>query len=204
MKRITLSLLILLAYSVNAQQEVKFGPKAGVNFSTLSNLSKTKMLTGFYVGAVAEIKFTEKLSIQPELMYSSQGAKNEYFETLGGLTTKHHNHDKIEYINIPILAKYYITEGFSVELGPQFGFLVKAENKDEISAEGTSFETKRDFKNEVNSFDFGIGAGLAYDLPNGFFVNARYNFGITNVGKTDLYYKDSKNGVTQVGVGYKF
>jgi len=204
MKRITLSLLILLGYSVNAQQEVKFGPKAGVNFSTLSNVSKAKMLTGFYVGAVAEIKFSEKLSIQPELVYSSQGAKNEYFETLGGLTAKHHNHDKIEYINIPILAKYYIIEGFSVELGPQFGFLVKAESKDEISAEGTSFETKRDFKNEVNSFDFGIGAGLAYDLSNGFFVNARYNFGITKVGKSNDYYRDSRNGVTQVGVGYKF
>ena len=56
----------------------------------------------------------------------------------------------------------------------------------------------------MNSFDFGIGAGLAYDLSNGFFVNARYNFGITKVGKSNDYYRDSRNGVTQVGVGYKF
>ncbi len=204
MKRIILSFIVLLGYSVNAQQEVKFGPKAGVNFSTLSNVSKAKMLTGFYVGAVAEIKFSEKFSIQPELVYSSQGAKNDYTETIAGISTHHHNHDKVEYINIPILAKYYIYNGLSVELGPQFGFLVKAESKDEISANGTTFENKRDFKNEVNSFDFGIGAGLAYDLSNGFFVNARYNFGLTKVGKSDQYYKDSKNGVTQIGVGYKF
>jgi len=204
MKKILLSALIVIGYSANAQQEVKFGPKAGVNFSTLSDVSKAKMLTGFHVGAVTEIKFTDKLSVQPELVYSSQGAKNDYTETFAGVSAHHHNHDKIEYINIPILAKYYIYNGLSVELGPQFGFLVKAESKDEVSVNGSTIKNDRDFKNEVNSFDFGIGAGLAYDLSNGFFVNARYNFGITKVGKENQYYKDSRNGVTQVGVGYKF
>ena len=203
MKRIILLSIVLFGYSVNAQQEFKFGPKAGVNLSTLSNSPKAKMLIGFYVGVVAEIKFDDKFSIQPELIYSSQGAKYDYSVSLGNISGTIFQ-EKLEYINIPILAKYYIYNGLSVELGPQFGFLVKAESKDEISANGTTFENKRDFKNEVNSFDFGIGAGLAYDLSNGFFVNARYNFGLTKVGKSDQYYKDSKNGVTQIGVGYKF
>lgn len=196
--------LIALSFSANAQQEVKFGPKAGVNFANLSNVSKAKMLTGFYVGAFAEIKFTDKLSLQPELMYSSQGAKNEYSETILGITAEHKNHDKLDYINIPLLAKYYITNGFSVELGPQFGFLIKAENKDEVTIGGVKTKGNTDFKNEVNSFDFGIGAGLAYDLSSGFFVNARYNLGVTKVGKSDQYYNDAKNGVIQAGVGYKF
>lgn len=204
MKKILLFSLFVIGYSANAQQEVKFGPKAGVNFSSLSNATKAKVLTGFYVGAVAEIKFTENFSVQPELVYSSQGAKNDYSETILGIVSHHHNHDKLEYINIPILAKYYIYNGLSVELGPQFSFLVKAESKDEVSVNGTSIKNDRDFKNEVNSFDFGIGAGLAYDLSNGFFVNARYNFGTTKVGKSNEYYKDSRNGVTQVGIGYKF
>lgn len=205
MRKITISaFLIALSFSANAQQEIKFGAKAGVNFATLSNVSKAKMLTGFYVGAVAEIKLTAKFSIQPELVYSSQGAKNTYSETIIGITTEHSNHDKLDYINIPVLAKYYITDRFSFELGPQFGFLIKAESKDEIIVNDVKTTDTRDFKNEVNSFDFGIGAGLAYDLSNGIFLNGRYNLGLTNVGKSDEYYKDAKNGVIQVGVGYKF
>lgn len=203
-KNILTFALITIGFCANAQQEIKFGPKAGVNFSTISNTPKSKMLTGFYVGAVSEIKFSENFSLQPELVYSSQGAKNEYTETNLGITSHHKNHDKIEYINIPILAKYYIYEDLSIELGPQFGFLVKAENKDEISINNNTTKENTDFKNEINSFDFSIGVGLAYDLANGFFINARYNFGLTGIGKSNQYYKDSKNGVTQIGIGYKF
>lgn len=203
MKRIILLAIVLLGYSVNAQQEVKFGPKAGVNFSTISNVPNAKMLTGFYVGAVAEIKFDDKFSIQPELMYSSQGAKYDYSVELVGISGTHFR-DKLDYINIPILAKYYIYKGFSVELGPQFGFLVNAESKGEATVNGNTVKNNRDIKDEVNSFNFGIGAGLAFDLSNGFFINARYNFGITNVGKSNYNYHESQNGVTQIGVGYKF
>lgn len=201
---LSIAVLVAISLSANAQQSFKIGPKAGINFSTLSNVAKGKMLPGFYVGAVAEMKFTEKFSFQPELVYSSQGVKNVYTETLAAVSVRHHNHDKLEYINLPLLAKYYFTKGFSVELGPQFGLLLKATNKDEITTNNVEVKKNTDFKHEVNSFDFGIGAGLAYDISNGFFVNARYNLGLTNVGKSNQYYDGSKNRVTQLGVGYKF
>lgn len=202
---LTAAAILAISYQANAQQSVKFGPKAGANFSTLSNLSKTKMLPGFYAGAFAEIKFSEKFAFQPELLYSSQGAKNEYSENIAGVVSQHHNHDKLDYINIPLIAKYYFTNAFSVEVGPQLGFLVKADNTDKITlTNGNVLTEERSFKDEVNSFDFGIAAGLAYDITSSFFVNARYNYGFTNVGKSNQYYKDSKNGVTQLGVGYKF
>lgn len=197
---LSIAAIMAASFYANAQQQLKFGPKAGVNFSNLSNVSKAKMLTGFYVGAVAEIKLNEKFSLQPELVYSSQGAENVYSEN----AVQHHNHDIVSYINIPVMGKYFLTNSFSIELGPQFGFLVMAENKDKITTNGVEVKENNDFKNEVNSFDFAIGAGLAYDLSNGFFVNTRYNYGITNVGKSDRYYSDSKNRVIQLGVGYKF
>lgn len=196
MKKIfTMAALIAIGFGANAQQEVKYGPKAGVNFATLSNTDNSKMLTGFYVGAVAEIKFNDKFSVQPELVYSAQGVKQEFSETFMNVTMSYKNTIKVDYINIPILAKYYIVDGFSVEAGPQFGFLVKGESK--------SDEGKEDIKKNLKSFDFGIGAGLAYDLENGFFVNARYNFGLSDVDK-EKEGKSKNNGVIQVGVGYKF
>lgn len=201
MKKIfTIAAFVAIAFSANAQQEVKFGPKAGVNFATLSNTDNSKMLTGFYVGAVAEIKFNDKFSVQPELMYSAQGVKSE--GSLSGIS--YSGKQKIDYINIPILAKYYVYEGLSIEAGPQFGFLVKAENGGDLALGGLSAGGNSDNKDSFETFDFGIGAGLAYDMSNGFFINARYNFGLTKLGKADTYFASSKNEVIQVGVGYKF
>jgi len=176
---------------------VKFGPKAGVNFANLSNTGfDTEMKTGFYIGAVAEIKFNEKFSIQPEVVYSTQGAKVSTTMIPTGTVVSKWNSD---YINIPVLAKYYIVDGFSVEAGPQVGFLVKSESKMETGNIEGSLDTKK-FRNAV---DFGIGAGLAYDLPVGMFVNARYNLGLSDIMK-DNNGDAIKNNVIQVGIGYKF
>lgn len=203
-KTLTIVVLLAITYHVNAQKNFMIGPKAGVNFSSLSNVAKGEMLPGFYLGAVSELKILEKFSFQPEIVYSSQGIKNIYSETLNGVTANHHNHDKLEYIHVPLLAKYYVTKGFSLELGPQLGVLLNATNKDEVTVNGVETKEQRDFKSEVNSFDFGLAAGLACDISRGLFVNVRYNLGLTNVGKTEQYYDGSKNRVMQVGVGYRF
>jgi len=186
-----------------AQQQVKFGPKAGVNFSNLSkgsDFSEAKMRTGFHVGAVAEIKFNEKFSIQPEVVYSTQGSEvtNLLIGNSSAVSTI-----KNDYINVPIMAKYYIVDGFSVEAGPQVGFLMKSETEGTIVTPiGTSTGTV-DSKDTYNSVDFGVNFGLAYDLPAGLFVNARYNLGLSDVIKDNT--RDAiKNTVIQVGLGYKF
>lgn len=200
MKRLLVAALAVVGFGATgfAQQQVKFGPKAGVNFANLSGVDDSEMKTGFHVGAVAEIKFNEKFSIQPEVVYSAQGTK---FSS-NNAEVKLNN----DYINVPILAKYYIVDGFSVEAGPQIGFLMKAEQ------EGTfgGFTGTSDVKDNYKSIDFGLGLGLAYDLPMGLFFNARYNLGLSKINEDytvgNITYKtdDIKNNVIQVSVGYKF
>src|SRR5690606_6265830 len=200
MKKLVLAAVAVFAIgnSAFAQQEVKFGPKAGVNFSNISGLDNAEMKTGFHVGAVAEIKFNEKFSIQPEVLYSAQGAKFTYNNS----EVKWNN----DYINIPIMFKYYLVDGFSVEAGPQVGFLTKAEQEGTFGGyTGTS-----DVKDNYKSVDFGVNFGLAYDLSSGLFVNARYNLGLSKIGEDykigNITFEaaDHKNSVVQVGLGYKF
>lgn len=198
MKKVILAAFVLgTCTAAFAQQQLKFGPKAGVNFANLSGVDNSEMKIGFHVGAVAEIKFNEKFSIQPEVVYSAQGAKNTTtVPVLGEVNTTWNN----DYINIPILAKYYIVDGFSVEAGPQVGFLVKSEAKIESGNSSIKDDTKDDFK----STDFGLGFGLAYDLPVGMFVNARYNLGLSDIRNNTNSGDAIKNNVIQVGIGYKF
>lgn len=193
MKRMILAAFVLgTCTAAFAQQQLKFGPKAGVNFANLSGLDNTEMKTGFHVGAVAEIKFNEKFSIQPEVVYSAQGAK--------GMLNNIEGKANLDYINIPILAKYYIVDGFSVEAGPQVGFLVKAEGKGTVNNVSVTTDVKDNFK----STDFGLGFGLAYDLPVGMFVNARYNLGLSDIRNNTSSGDAIKNNMIQVGIGYKF
>jgi len=193
MKKVILAAFVLgTCTAAIAQQQLKFGPKAGVNFANLSGVDNTEMKTGFHVGAVAEIKFNEKFSIQPEVIYSAQGAK--------GMLNNIEGKANLDYINIPILAKYYIVDGFSVEAGPQVGFLVKAEGKGTVNNVSVTTDVKDNFK----STDFGLGFGLAYDLPVGMFVNARYNLGLSDIRNNTSSGDAIKNNVIQVGIGYKF
>lgn len=195
MKKIILSAIALGAFSFAAQAQtpdLKLGAKAGVNLANITN-AEADMKTGFHVGVLAEIFINEKFSVQPELLYSSQGAKSK----VEGIEYK----SSLDYINIPIMAKYYVMDGLSVQAGPQVGFLVKAE--DEISggiASGT-----RDIKDELQSVDFGINLGAGYELPMGVFFDARYNLGLSKINKeSESGMKDLKNGVFQISVGYKF
>lgn len=203
MKKIVLSLLAFAAMglSANAQQVVKFGPKAGVNLSNLSggDADNLDMKVGFHVGAFAEIFFTDKFALQPELLYSTQGAKGEI--SGGDFEAKY------DYINIPIMAKYYVIDNLAVEAGPYVGFLMKAEN--ELSGSTLSFSG--DVKDEMKSVDFGLGFGASYSLDNGFFAGARYSLGLSKIGEKNDDVEvsmglgeDIKNSVIQISVGYKF
>src|SRR5690554_2287798 len=163
MKKIILSLFALAAMglSANAQQVVKFGPKAGVNFANLSgdDIEDSKMKTSFHVGAFAEIFFTDKFAIQPEVLFSAQGAEEKEGDGKWNL----------DYINIPIMAKYYVIDGLAVEAGPYVGFNMNSE----LESEGVTM----DVKDGTKSVDFGLGLGANYNLDNGFFIGARYNLG---------------------------
>ncbi len=174
--------------SVNAQ-EVTFGAKAGLNLASASGdeTDDIKARTAFHVGVVAEIAISDVFSVQPDLLYSSQGAKAD--EGDGEI--------KLDYINLPIMAKYYVAEGFSVEAGPQVGFLMSAKFDDG--------DNEEDIKDEMSGIDFGFNIGVGYKMESGLNFAARYNVGLSNVwdyeGSDDF---SQKNSVIQVSVGYFF
>lgn len=206
MKKLVLC-AIIGAFSINflSAQEVKFGVKAGVNFASLSgdDLDDLDGLTGFHVGGVAEVLFSDKFSLQPEIFYSAQGAKSEYtgayidsFEVKTKL--------KLDYINIPVIAKYYVTRELSIEAGPQIGFLVSAKQKIKVSGGGDSESDSVDLKDYYKGLDFGLGLGLGYKFENGLNFSARYNIGLSNVSDEDSDDFSIKNNVFQLSVGYMF
>jgi opacity protein-like surface antigen len=186
MKKIILSVAVLFTFGFANAQEVKFGIKGGVNFSTfIGDVEDTDSRVGYQVGTFAEIKISEKFAVQPELLYSSLGAKTD----IEGTTLTAMN----DYIVVPVMAKFYVAEAFSLEAGPQVGFLVSAKFK----AEGDSIDVKEFY----NSTDFGLNFGVGYDFTEAISAGVRYSLGLTNIVKDSDSVKNSNVALT---LAYKF
>lgn len=181
MKKVLLSAVVLMAFGFAAQaqsEEMKFGVKAGANFSNFSGDYDTDGKTGFYVGGLVDLPVSGNFHVQPEVLYSAEGADGaEGADAELG----------ISYLRIPVMAKYYIMEGLSLQAGPEIAFKVGAD--DDID-EGTK------------SMDFGLGAGAAYELPMGLFFDVRYNLGLSDISDDGPF--EIKNTAFQVGAGWRF
>ncbi len=218
MKKLLLFVVLAsLGLVSNAQEEgIRFGAKAGVNFANISGDETDDVdgKTGFHVGAVVEIPLSDKFAFQPELVYSTQGAKSEFTEDLGGGildlgTTTFEYSTKLNYLNIPLMAKFYPVQGFSIQAGPQIGFLLSGKEKVESSGTAlgvsTSASAEEDLEN-TNGIDFGLNFGLGYQLDMGLFFDGRYNLGLSNIWDIENEEGDFKqqNNVIQLSVGFKF
>lgn len=214
-KLIVMASLLGALFSANAQ-EVVFGAKAGLNLATLSgDVPEAGYKAGANLGFIAEIKVSEKFSVQPELLYSMQGSSfkmNDFFydeESDMGFDAKVDGLIKLGYINIPVLAKYYVTPKFSVLAGPQLGVLLSSKMKIDFTADAgfgqVSGSEEIDMKEETQKIDFGANLGFAYDFTEKVFAQLSYYNGFTNVTKTTEG-DDSvmKNNVIQLAVGFKF
>ncbi len=158
MKKVILSAVAILAFGfANAQDSdsMSFGVKAGLNNSNFTGDADGDAATSFYVGGFVDLAVSESFHVQPELLYSMEGA----------------DESSVSYLKVPIMGKYYVAESFNLQFGPYIGFKVAAENDftDEL----------------VKSMDFGLGIGAAYELTNGLFFDTRYNLGLQNVSEVD-------------------
>ena len=174
--------------------QVNFGVKTGFNLAnaTGSGAAGSSTRANFHAGVLAQIFITDALSIQPEVLYSGQGARVDFADGSGGTISGTH---KLDYINLPILLKYTASSGFLVETGPQIGFLISAN----ASVSGINEDEKDNFKSTDFSWVFGIGYMSLINVG----LDARYNLGLTNIenpGSTGTV----KNSVIQIGVFYRF
>lgn len=198
MKKVLFFVVAVLAISYVNAQEISYGLKAGLNYSNLrfsdGDMDSFDPRLSFHVGGVAEIAFSDKFSIQPELLYSSLGSTID----VSGLALRSSDEKYVyqfDYLTLPVMAKYYVAEGFSLEAGPQLGLLLSAKAK----YDGES----ADMKDNFNSIDFAVGLGAGYKMENGISFGVRYALGLSNIAK-DSGDEWVKNNVFQFSVGYKF
>lgn len=187
MKKIILIAAFALFGTLTTQaQLLHLGAKAGINYANLSGSDvtvnaqnyKSEAITGYHIGVLAEVKLTDKFSVQPELLYSTQGAS--YKNAIGEFR------NNLGYLSIPVMAKIYLNNSFSLELGPQASFLLS--------------EKKNVNLQDSKTFDFAVAGGLGVKITKSIFIQGRYGLGLTEVSTS----AKAKNSVVQVSAGFMF
>jgi hypothetical protein len=172
---ITLVLIVMASITINAQSNMEFGVKGGTNITKLKN-GDEKVNIGAVAGVFAEFKMSEKFSLRPEVLFSTRNIK------VGS------GKDNLGYINVPVLAKYYFLDKFSVEAGSQFGYLI-------IKEDGSLN------KNNYREIELGAVFGASYRITEHLEGGVRYNRGVRNLTKSG---GDIKNSSLQFTLSYGF
>ena len=97
---------------------------------------------------------------------------------------------KLDFLNIPLTADFYVAKGLALKTGVQFGFLLSAKVED------------TDVKDSSKKFNFSIPVGISYEISD-FVLDFRYNIGLINMNKADDGNK-LRSDLVQFTVGYKF
>ncbi len=191
--------------SVSAMAQVQFGGKVGFDMTNFWGSDvEHAMKPGYQVGLMMEYKFNPHFAIAPEVVFAAQGGKSKAFDLdinkQGFEITTTDIKYNTNYINVPVMFKYYVVPSFSIDFGPQVGFNVYSK----IDAKG--LDKPVDFKDATNTVDFGLGLGGTYNLTENAFVQARYTMGLTKVYKDEWVLGDNKakNGNIQIAFGMKF
>jgi hypothetical protein len=176
-------------HSSSPAGRVNLGVKAGLNLYDVHHNNNTNydLKVGYHFGLLGHIHLSKSFAIQPEIVFSTQGANYKTNE----VSTKYY----LGYLNVPVLLQYMFENGFRLQAGPQVGFLIVAKSKNDNNT--------TDLKDDLQPIDFAFSLGASYIFPpTGFGVDARYNLGLSNINKNGTVH--STNRGVQLGVFYIF
>lgn len=196
----------------NAQAQVQFGIKGGLNVTSMS-LDKDKLLdtenqAGFFIGPT--VKFTLPivgLGIDASALYDQREAKIK--GDINGNKVETSSKLKTQAINVPINVRYGVGLGSVANVfffaGPQFGFNVGDKNQS-LLKDAAEWKLK--------SSNFSVNVGLGFTVLSHLQVSANYNIACGKTG--DVTVSDAagatlqellgsgKANAWQVGLAYYF
>lgn len=196
MKKIVLSMLaacaaLVAGTSAASAQGFSWGPKVGLNVSSMSHTDMNAKV-GFTAGVFGELRTNDWFAVSAELLYSRQGVTNKYTDE--GIKVK--DRLKSHYLNVPVLANFYVTENLALKTGVQAGFCLGARAIEKVDGNKIPKAGAGDI---FHTADISIPVGISYDLGP-IVLDARYNFGVSHALKAG----DSRNNVFQLTAGLRF
>lgn len=167
---------------------MSFGAKAGLSVSNITGVPEeweddTAYRTAFLGGVFLNYAINGSVSVQPEILYASKGAKGSVLDDPIDVDVE----ASFDYIEIPALLKYSFLRGRRfrpcVYAGPSFAYCLSSE----LEASALFLSASADIGSLTHTTDVGIVAGGGFDYQVGggtITMDARFTRGFTNVVMT--------------------
>lgn len=189
-----------------AVKPIEFGVKGGLNLSNLytSDASSSDMIVGFNLGVFNKIPVSSFLAVQPEFYVTTKGASVSYNNLFADGIAKFN----LTYLEVPVLCVVNVTRLLNVQFGPYVAYLVDGKVKNGSNVNLFNFE-KNINVNDYNRIDAGVALGAGLEVGT-ITMGARYNLGMTKVGKTksflgtDYIFPNANNGVINFNLSVGF
>lgn len=199
-KLMTLLLAMMACMSANAQ--IQFGAKVGLDLTNFwGKECGHQMVLNYQAGLLMEYKFHPHFGISPEVVYAAQGGQERVQDSENRILIESDKRYRTNYINVPVMLKYYPAQDFSIDFGPQVGFNVYSKYK-------IGRHEVTNYKDMTHAVDMGLGLGCTYDLDKNAFMQVRYTMGLTRAFKPINSYWEiqdyRKNNNIQLAFGAKF
>jgi len=172
------TILLFALFCISYQgfsQDTKYGVRTGLNISNLdfknTPFNENTHRNGFMIGFFGEFGLSKTVSVMPELQFSAEGSKLESL--------------KLDYLQVPVLFKFKLSEKFAIGAGPQAGVKIHK------TTDG------------IKNFAYSGVAGVEFNISHQLFVDARYTYGFSNIFE-DYINAEAKNTNIQFGFGFKF
>jgi hypothetical protein len=164
---------------VSGDTETRYGFKVGINISNYSGTNLNDIQDGlndsrlgFVAGFFVDMHLAGKIRFQPEFLYSAQGAKEKNL--------------RADYLQVPLMFKYELTDFLNIQFGPQIGVKIHV------------------FEDNFKNFDFGVNGGIGLTVLENVAIEARYNLGLADMFDEDRAPTlEGKNAVIQIGITYR-
>ncbi len=163
-------LTVVSFFQIQAQGKIEFCASGGYFLRTINGSLAGFDIdmgdgSGFYLGLIADITVSDVFHVQSELTYA--------------------NIDDVGFLQLPIMAKYFVSEKFNIQAGPQITY------------------TLEDVIDDFTKLNIGLAIGAGYDFNEEFFVQTRFAFQLNDyfTGNGDF---SSKINFLNVGIGYRF
>jgi opacity protein-like surface antigen len=180
--------------------KVKFGIVGGVNISNLVNVNNSNYSTdtkaGLNIGGSVDIPIIKPLTFEGEVLYSQKGYRAN---TIDGDFTQRSN-----FIDVPLLAKLQLAQGFNFVIGPQISFLTSTTN---IYRSGFVTTREEVYDRDIDGYNksvIGGVLGVGIDLSPNVELRGRYTLDLQNNDNNGTYAPQYRNQVWQIGLGFKF
>ena len=194
-KMMMMAVLAIVAMTANAQNTLRengtftLQPKVGLGIGFLSgdwssaSGDDRKSRFGVLAGVEGEYYVNDWFSAALGVNYAQQGWKFKG----GGISET----TKLDYLNIPIVGNFYITEGLALKTGVQLGCLLSAK------------EESTDVKDNYEKMNISIPIGISGEYKN-FVLDVRYNISLTKINKNSNSENKYRSDLFQITLGYKF